>query len=139
MDDMYKGKEVKLPFPPPPYWNLLGIDVLEIDDGYARLIMPFHVKLTQPYGIVHGGAIFSLADSAVAVAALSIVEPERKVVTVEMNISFLAPVKDGVMEARARVLRKGRIIPAEVDITNNGILIAKAISTYIILSGDKKL
>ena len=133
------AKEIKLPFPPPPFWELLGIEVVEIDDGYAKLVMPFHEKLTQPYGIVHGGAIFSLADSAVAIATTSIVEPERKVLTIEMKINFLAPVKDGVMEAKARVLRKGRIIPAEVDITNNGVLVAKAIATYIILRDEKKL
>ncbi len=133
------AKEIKLPFPPPPFWGLLGIEVVETDYGYAKLVMPFHEKLTQPYGIVHGGAIFSLADSAVAVATISMVEPERKVLTIEMKINFLAPVTDGVMEAKARVLRKGRIIPAEVDITNNGVLIAKAIATYIILGDDKKL
>ncbi len=137
MDNL--NKEIKLPFPPPPYWNLLGIEVLEIDEGFARLIMPFHKKLTQPYGIVHGGAIFSLADSAVAVAALSMVEPYKKVLTLEMKINFLDPVKDGIIEAKARVLRKGRIIPAEVDITNNEKLIAKAISTYILLDDGKKL
>lgn len=139
MANVYQKKEIKLPFPPPPFWKLLGIKVVEIDDGYAKLVMPFHEKLTQPYGIVHGGAIFSLADSAVAIATTSIVEPERKVLTIEMKINFLAPVKDGVMEAKARVLRKGRIIPAEVDITNNGVLVAKAIATYIILGDEKKL
>ncbi|MCI0454489.1 MAG: PaaI family thioesterase [Candidatus Dadabacteria bacterium] len=137
MDNL--NKEIKLPFPSPPYWNLLGIEVLEIDEGFARLIMPFHEKLTQPYGIVHGGAIFSLADSAVAVAALSMVEPYKKVLTLEMKINFLDPVKDGIIEAKARVLRKGRIIPAEVDITNNEKLIAKAISTYILLDDCRKL
>ena len=139
MNDLHRKKEIKLPFPTPPFWELLGIEVVEIDDGYAKLVMPFHEKLTQPYGIVHGGAIFSLADSAVAIATTSMVEPERKVLTIEMKINFLASVKDGVMEAKARVLRKGRIIPAEVDITNNGVLVAKAIATYIILGDEKKL
>jgi acyl-CoA thioesterase len=133
------AKEIKLPFPPPPFWELLGIEVVEMDEGYAKLVMPFDEKLTQPYGIVHGGALFSLADSAVAIAVVSIVNPERKFVTIEMKINFLAPVKNGVMEAKARVLRRGRIVPAEVDITNNGVLVAKAIATYIIFEDDKKL
>src|SRR4030067_2468304 len=137
MNDLQKKKKIKPPFPTSPFWERLGIEVVEIDDGYAKLVMPFHEKLTQPYGIVHGWAIFSLADSAVAIATTSIVEPERKVLTIEMKINFLAPVKDVVMEAKARVLRKGRIIPAEVDITNNEVLVAKAIATYIIL-GDEK-
>src|SRR3990172_8873739 len=139
MNDLHREKEIKLPFPTPPFWELLGIEVVEIDDGDAKPVMPFHEKLTQPYGIVHGAATFSLADSAVAIATTSIVEPERKLQTIKMKINFLAPVKDGVMEAKARVLRKGRIIPAEVDITNNGVLVAKAIATYIILRDEKKL
>lgn len=130
---MNKGGEFKLPFPPPPIWNLLGIEVVEMGDGYSKLIMPFSEKLTQPYGIVHGGAVFTLADSAVAVSVASLVEPNRKFVTIEMKINFLEPIKEGIIEATAVVLRKGRIMPAEVDIINNQELVAKAIATYIIL------
>jgi len=136
-DNKDKEKEFQLPFPPPPFWELLGIRVVEVGEGYAKLEMPFSEKLTQPYGIVHGGAIFSLADSAIAVAIVSCVEPGKIFVTIEMKINFLAPVKEGMMEAEARLLRRGRIIPAEVDIKNNGKLVAKAIATYIILDKDR--
>ena len=135
---MNKSNEYKLPFPPPPIWNLLGIEVVEMRDGYSKLIMPFSEKLTQPYGIVHGGAVFTLADSAAAVSIASFVEPNKKFVTVEMKINFLEPIKEGIIEARAVVLRKGRIVPAEVDIINNQELVAKAIATYIILDENKR-
>jgi acyl-CoA thioesterase len=132
-----KGSEFKLPFRPPPIWNLLGIEVVEMGDGYSKLIMPFSEKLTQPYGIVHGGAVFTLADSAVAVSVASLVEPNRKFVTIEMKINFLKPIKEGIIEATAVVLRKGRIMPTEVDIINNQELVAKAIATYIILDENE--
>ncbi len=133
-------KQIELPFPPPPFWELLGIEVVEMEEGYAKLVMPFHEKLTQPFGIVHGGAIFSLADSAAAIAIVRTVEPGTRFVTVEMKINYLAPVNEGVMEAEAKILRKGkRIIPIDVDVINNGTLVAKAISTYIILDENKKL
>jgi acyl-CoA thioesterase len=136
---MTNEKEIKLPFPTPPFWELLGIEVVEMHEGYAKLAMPFHEKLTQPYGIVHGGALFSLADSAVAIAIVSVVEPDKKLLTLEMKINYLAPVKEGLMEAEAKILRHGRIIPAEVDVKNNNTLVAKAIATYIILDNGKKL
>jgi acyl-CoA thioesterase len=137
---MYESKEIKLPFPPPPFWKLLGIEVVEMDEGYAKLIMPFQEKITQPYGLVHGGALSTLADSAAAIAVVKMVEPGTRFVTVEMKINYLAPVKGGVTEAEAKVLRRGkRIIPIEVDVTNNDMLVAKAISTYIILEENKKL
>ena len=135
---MNKGSEYKLPFPTPPIWDLLGIEVVEIGEGYSKLIMPFSEKLTQPYGIVHGGAVSTLADSAVAVSIASLVQPNRKFVTVEMKINFLEPIKEGIIEATAIVLRKGRIMPAEVDITNNQELVAKAIATYIILDENTR-
>jgi len=133
-----RSNDHKLPFPSPPIWSLLGIQVVEMRDGYSKLIMPFSEKLTQPYGIVHGGAVFTLADSAAAVSIASFVEPNKKFVTVEMKINFLEPIKEGIIEARAVVLRKGRIVPAEVDIINNQELVAKAIATYIILDENKR-
>jgi uncharacterized protein (TIGR00369 family) len=133
-----KDVKYKLPFSFPPIWNLLGIEVVEIRDGYSRLTMPFNEKLTQAYGIVHGGVVFTLADSAVAVSVASLVEPTKKFVTVEMKINFLEPIKEGIIEARAVVLRKGRIMPAEVDIFNRQELVAKAIATYIILDENKR-
>jgi acyl-CoA thioesterase len=72
-----KSSEYKLPFPPPPIWNLLGMEVVEMGDGYSKLILPFSKKLTQPYGIVHGGAVFTLADSAVAVSIATLVESNK--------------------------------------------------------------
>jgi len=100
--------------------------------------MPFHKKITQPYGIAHGGALFTLADSAAAVAIVKMVEPGTRLLTVEMKINFLAPVKEGLIEAKARVLKRGKtIIPIDVDVMNNEILVAKAISTYIILEENK--
>ncbi|MDA2918650.1 PaaI family thioesterase [Desulfobacterota bacterium AH_259_B03_O07] len=136
---MSEDREIKLPFPPPPIWKLMGIEVVEMSDGYSKLVMPFQEKITQIYGLVHGGAIFTLADSAVAVSVGSIAEPNSKFLTIEMKINFLEPVKEGVIEARAKVLRKGRVIPADVDILNNGRLVAKAIATYIIVGENKQL
>jgi acyl-coenzyme A thioesterase PaaI-like protein len=57
--------------------------------------------------------------------------------TVDMNISYISPVVGGVIEAHAKALREGRIVPAEVDIINDNKLVAKAIATYIIVD-DKK-
>lgn len=93
-----------LPFRNPAIWELMGIEVTEMKDGHATLIMPFHEKLTQPYGIVHGGALFTLADSAAAVAIASVVNPrENRLLTIEMKMNFLASVSEGTMEARIQL------------------------------------
>ena len=118
-------------------FNTLGIEILEYKDGSSVLKMPFDNKLTQPMGIMHGGALFSLADGACALALISVMKEKKPFVTVEMKINYLEPVITGDTYAYAKVLREGRVVPIEVELKNSDKLVAKAISTYIILDSNK--
>ena len=73
-----------------PYYRLLGMEVKEIKEGESRIEMPFKQDLTHPYKIVHGGAIASLADSAVAMALIDLVGPKDRITTIEFKINFMA-------------------------------------------------
>jgi len=119
------------------YFKTLGIEILEYAGGASILKLPFDKKLTQPFGLMHGGALFSLADGACGLAILSTMEEITPFVTIEMKINYLEPVSNGDTFAYAKVLRKGRVVPIEVELKNSGILVAKAISTYIILDSTK--
>jgi len=48
-----------------PYPKLLGIEVLEIKPGYARVSMQFNPDMQNIFGMLHGGAVFSLLFNAV--------------------------------------------------------------------------
>jgi len=134
---MSKKRNLNFNFPEVPVWDLMGIEVVEMGSGQATLTMPFDEKLTNPYGIIHGSGLFALADSAVAVAIASISEKGKQFFTIEMKINYLEPVTNGIVEARAKVLREGRIVPGEVDVFNENKLVAKAIATYIIVDENK--
>ncbi len=137
---MADNNNLNLPFKMPPFCENMGIEVTELgEDGRATLTMPYHEKLEQPYGILHGGSLFTIADAAAAYALAGTVERTKQFVTVEMKINFLAPVKEGIVEARARVLKGGRVIPIDVEVFNENKLVAKAIATYIILDENRKL
>lgn len=120
-----------------PYYRLLGMTVIAMGDGYARLEMPVEEKLLQIYGGVHGGATASLADSAVAVALISASSPDEKAFTVELKLNYLAPVSQGHLVAEARLFHRGRTIAAgEVEVRNgDGRLIAKGLATYMPVKG----
>ena len=62
-----------------PFEELLGINILEAHAGRSILTMPFVEKLAQGGGLLHGGAIVSLADTSVAMAVKSIVEEGQPV------------------------------------------------------------
>ena len=119
------------------FFKTLGIEVVEFGKGESVLKLPFHNKLTQPFGFLHGGALFTLADGACAYALLSVLKEKKPFVTVEMKINYLEPVKNGDTYAYAKVLRQGRLMPIEVELKNSDKLVAKAISTYIILDSIK--
>lgn len=131
---MTEEMDMKKEFPLVPFWEFLGIEIVEMRPGYGKLIIHANENLTNPYGYIHGGVLSTLADSAAAVAIAGMVRNKRKkFMTVEMNISYINPVTGGVIEAHAKALREGRIVPAEVDIINENKLVAKAIATYIIV------
>ncbi len=136
---MSENSPLDLPFPMPPYCLFHKMEVLECGGGTSWLSMPFTEQMKQPFGIMHGGALFALADAAVAYAIGAVEGKEKQFVTIEMKINYLAPVSSGTVEARAKLLRRGRIVPGEVDLYNENKLVAKAIATYIILDQDKRL
>jgi acyl-CoA thioesterase len=116
-----------------PFARLLGIELDSIERGKATLGLTIRRELTQNHGVVHGGAIASLIDTATAFAIISLLAPREKVTTVDLTISYLRPLTTGRTTAVAKVLRAGRrlfVVSAEV-FDNQGKLATTALSTYI--------
>ncbi len=86
-----------------PFEKLLGLDIVEAKDGRSYLTMPFVYQLAQGQGMAHGGAIVTLADTAVAMAIKSLLPPGSRFGTISLNAEFLGPVTQGVLTARAEV------------------------------------
>ena len=70
----------------------LGIEVVEVKDGYCELKMTVRKEMLNGFQIAHGGIAYSLADSAVAFASNS---HGRKSLSVETSISHTVSVKEG--------------------------------------------
>ena len=116
-----------------PFAKLLGIEVVEITSGRAKLSLTIKDDLKRNYGIVHGGAIASLIDSATAFATLSLLEPGQRTTTIDLTVQFLRPLSSGHAIAEAKVVRAGRrIFSVSADVyDDNQKLVATALSTYI--------
>lgn len=93
-----------------PFWRLLGIELIENQDGEIMLKVPVEGKLLQFYGKVHGGVIATLVDAAAAVAINRELGPDRGAHTVEMKINYLRPVENGILYARGEVIHMGRTL-----------------------------
>jgi len=111
----------------------LGLRVVELRRGYSRLEVENRQELMQPAGVMHGGASFGMADTAVAAALATIYEAGTLLLTIEMKINYLEPILAGLVTAEAYILRSSRRSAyAEVDIWAASKLAARASTTYMI-------
>jgi acyl-CoA thioesterase len=115
-----------------PYLKLLGIELIDAGPGWVHEKLSVREKHLQP-AVVHGGAIYSLADTGTAHAVLTLVYPGEWVTTVEQKINFLRAVNKGTLLCHSRVLHLGKRIgycEAEVK-SESGELIAKSTATMM--------
>jgi acyl-CoA thioesterase len=75
-----------------PYAQLLGIELAGVEHGAATLLLHVRDELMRMEGIMHGGALASLIDTASAFAVLTTLEPEQRTVTVDLTVHYLRPV-----------------------------------------------
>jgi acyl-CoA thioesterase len=84
----------------------MGIEVLEIKEGYSKIQMTIRKEMVNGFGIVHGGLPFSLADSAFAFACNN---RNNLSVALDVTISFMKAVNVGdVLTAEAKEIHNGR-------------------------------
>lgn len=117
-----------------PFVKRLNIKLMDAQVGRVKLMMPidgdFHINA---YGIAHGGALMSLADTAMGATCLTL---NKKVVTLEFNINCIkgAPSNCSVI-AIGKVIHNGaRTVVVEADIVGQkGEFYAKARGTFFVL------
>ena len=122
-----------------PFYKLIGMTVEEAGPGYSRFRLPFRQELTQPMGVMHGGALASVADSAVAIALWGLVGMDKIFTTIEMKINFIGPVGSGEVIAEGKIIHCGRMTAVgDVVIKDqDGRLVGKCVATYMIIPVDE--
>ena len=128
--------------PRPPYPQLLNMRFTAVGDGTASFEMPVSSQHYNPNGVVHGGAITSIADSAMGFAVYSTLAPGENFTTAEIHVNFLKPatVESGTLRSTGKVIHRGRqVAVAQADVTDSqGQLIATASSTNLVLPPRQK-
>jgi len=121
-----------------PFWSLLGMEIVEIKKGWAKIRLPFSEKLANGIGVAHGGAIFSPADSAVGMALVGLLNKDENLSTLEMKINYLRPFSSGEIVAEAKIVHKGTMTAiGDVDVRDeDDTLIAKGLVTYAIFKKE---
>ncbi len=100
------------------YMQDLGLEFLDMDEGYMYVRIPVHDGIVNPYGSVHGGALYSLADIGAGFCAATY---GNFVSTSTGNLIYIAPAMDtDYVYCEARTLHRGnKIISVSVEIKSD--------------------
>jgi uncharacterized protein (TIGR00369 family) len=118
-----------------PLVGLLGIETLHVGPDEVRLRLPWSPQLCTSAGIMHGGAVMALADTAGALAASFSLPEGAGTTTTDSNTRFLGAVRQGYVDAVTRVLHKGRtLIVVDTEVRDGaGRLVARTSQTQLVL------
>ena len=108
-----------------------GLYIVDAKENYVKIGVDITEKSLNPYGIVHGGLIYTLADSAMGIALAT---NGRTGVTLNCNIEYLAPGTGKKLFADTEIVKDGKtIVVIRVKVVNEeNTLIATATGTYFI-------
>ncbi|NQD93364.1 PaaI family thioesterase [Pseudomonas sp. CrR25] len=113
------------------FGRLLGLQIIQAAGGEALLKLSMHDGLRNLHGKLHGGALFSLIDSAMGQASHSLGDGAPNSVTLECKINYIRSVSDGELLCRAWVVHSGRRTQVlEAEVHQGDKLVAKAQATF---------
>lgn len=120
-----------------PFGELIGLVFTGYGDGRSRCEVTVRQELFNPHGVLHGGVLYSMADTGMGGALYSLLDEGELCTTVEIKIVYLAAVSSGTLVCNTRVIeRRARLAVLESDILNRGPdgerLVAKALGTFYI-------
>ena len=113
--------------------ELLGLELVEAEEGRAVVELRAGDRHLNPGGTVHGGAVSTLIDVAMAEALNPMTGEEERPVTIEIKVNYLEPGKPGTLSCTAKVRKGGKritIVEAEVTQRENDEVVALATGTY---------
>ena len=117
------------------FYGWAGLELVSAEAG--EVVVALDAKRPEQLnlaGVLHGGVIATLADTATGLAVRSMVPAGRRHVTIQLDVHYLAPGSPGRVTAHAKTVRVGsQIAYAEADVHDaRGRLIARATSTIAI-------
>ena len=119
-----------------PFGGHLGIEAVSAGPDEVRLRLAWREELCTAGGLMHGGALMALADSAGGICAfLNLPDGAKGTATIQSSTNFLRPLRDGYAEAISRPLSVGRnVIAVETDVVDaSGRAVARVLQSQAVL------
>ena len=121
-----------------PLAALLGFEVVDGGPDGVTLRGAWSAERCTASGVLHGGYLMALADSAAATLAFLNLPTGATTSTIEAKTNFLVAVREGAVTARAELVHKGRTtVVVQTDVTDDGgRLVSRTLQTQAVLRGE---
>jgi len=114
-----------------PFGELIGLSFSLCEKGFSRCALQVTDSLLNPHRVLHGGVVYSLADTGMGGALYTDLDEDESCATVEISIVYLAPVTSGTLTCETKLIHRGKTTAVlESQVENDGRLVAKALGTY---------
>ena len=114
-----------------PFGDLIGLKFTKLEKGYSQCTLEVVEKLLNPHKVVHGGVVYSMADTGMGAAAYTYLEKDELCATIEIKINYFKAIKAGVLTCNTKVIHQGKkIVTMDSEILNEDQIVAKALGTY---------
>lgn len=112
----------------------VGLQFEQPEGGRSRITLPIEPHHFNSTGVVHGGVLFTLADTGMGAALYSKLERGLFSATVEIKISYFKPVTAGTLACETEIVNLGRrLATLESSLLVGDVLVARASGTFAIL------
>ncbi|MEW6440082.1 MAG: PaaI family thioesterase [bacterium] len=123
-----------------PFGDLIGLKFTACRAGYSRCALEVRPGLLNPHGVVHGGVLYSMADTGMGAALYPGLAEDELCATVEVKIAYFVAVRSGTLTCDTTLLHKGKTLAVlESEMKEEGRPVAKAMGTYSIFKTRKKV
>ena len=123
-----------------PFGDLIGLKFTKVEKGYSQCTLEVVDKLLNPHKVVHGGVLYSMADTGMGAAAYTTIGEKELCATIEIKINYFKATRAGVLTCNTKVIHQGKkIVTMDSEILNDGQIVAKAMGTYSIFKIKEKI
>jgi uncharacterized protein (TIGR00369 family) len=120
-----------------PINKFLGLQLVQSDSSGGQVLLPDCESLIQEGGVVHGGILSTLADTAAVYAIIPHLAAGKSMTSIEFKMNFFRPGRSGKgpLLAVSKIIKGGRSVNVcEVTILQDNVELAKGTFTYLTLN-----
>ncbi len=116
-----------------PFVEHVGMRIEEVRSGHCKCTLTVADYHRNSTGVVHGGVLFTLADTAMGASLYPMLDPTEICATIEIKINYFKPVSSGEIICTSEMVNRGKTVAnLEASVYAGEVLIAKANGSFSI-------